>query len=286
MDVRNRLMLLAAALLLASPLPLCAQGVLIVHNHDHVWLPRPIRRPTPPPVSYKIKELSVNARIKDQVAQVQVGQSFVNTGSRQMEVSFVFPLPYDGAVDELTFMVDGKEYSAQLLPAKQARSIYEGYIRRNQDPALLEWMGTGMFKTSVFPVPPGAERKVTLEYSQLLRKDHALTDFLFPLSTAKYTSQAVEKISIRAAIESTAKIKSVYSPTHSIDVKRSDNLSSALRICGVYTEESTGERVNWKVHRTPIGMTLFIAVGVMAGMFGLGAFIDIGVEGWSRHERG
>jgi uncharacterized membrane protein YfcA len=55
------------------------------------------------------------------------------------------------------------------------------------------------------------------------------------------------------------------------DVGRSDNLASALRIFGVYTEESTGEEVNWKVHRTPIGMVLFVGVGIMAGMFGLGA---------------
>jgi len=88
-----------------------AQGVLVVIDRPEP-LPRPIihPRPTPPPSSYKIKELSVNARITDQVAQVQVGQSFVNTGSRQMEVAFVFPLPYDGAVDRLTFMVDGDVY--------------------------------------------------------------------------------------------------------------------------------------------------------------------------------
>jgi len=55
------------------------------------------------------------------------------------------------------------------------------------------------------------------------------------------------------------------------DVPRSDNLSSALRICGVYTEESTGEKINWKIHRTPAGLFLFIGVGFMAGMFGLGA---------------
>ena len=79
-------------------------------------------------------------------------------------------------------MIDGKEFDAKLLAAEEARRIYEGYIRRNQDPALLEWMGSGMFRTSVFPVPPGAERKVTLRYNQLLRKDHRLTDFLFPLA--------------------------------------------------------------------------------------------------------
>ncbi len=203
--------------------PVFGQGLLVVHNSDQpVPLPRPIIGPGPaqPPMSYKIKELTVQARVTDQIARTQVSQSFVNTGSRQMEVSFVFPLPYDGAIDRLTFMVDGKEYEAKLLPAKEAREIYEGYIRRNQDPALLEWIGTGMFRTSVFPVPPGAERNVTLQYSQLLRKDRQLTDFLFPLSTAKYTSQPVEDVTFDVAIQSTDEIKSVYSPTHSIDVQR------------------------------------------------------------------
>ena len=55
------------------------------------------------------------------------------------------------------------------------------------------------------------------------------------------------------------------------EVRQADNLSSALRICGVYTEESTGDVINWKIHRTPAGLLLFVFVGVMAGMFGLGA---------------
>jgi Ca-activated chloride channel family protein len=212
--------LLIAALLAASAQ---GQGLLVVRNtSERVPLPRPSIRPLPtPPMSYKIKELGVHARVVDQVARVQVSQSFVNTGSRQMEVAFIFPLPYDGAIDSLTFLVDGKEFPAKLLPAEEARKIYEEHIRRNQDPALLEWIGTGMFQTSVFPVPPGAERKVTLHYNQLLRKDHDLTDFLFPLGTAKYTSKPVEKVEIRVSIESAIKIKAVYSPTHEINVKRS-----------------------------------------------------------------
>jgi Ca-activated chloride channel family protein len=197
-----------------------AQGVLVVmHPREPVPLPRPMPREMPP-MSYKIKELAVNARLLDQVARVQVSQSFVNTGSQQMEVSFVFPLPYEGAIDQLTFLVDGKEIPGKLMSAKDARSIYEGHVRRNRDPALLEWIGTGMFQTSVFPVPPGAERKVTLRYSQLLRKDRGLTDFLFPLSTAKYTSAAVEKVEITANIESSIDIKGVFSPTHPIEIKR------------------------------------------------------------------
>jgi uncharacterized protein len=55
------------------------------------------------------------------------------------------------------------------------------------------------------------------------------------------------------------------------EVPQADNLSSALRICGVYTEGSTGQEINWKVHRTPLGLLTFIIIGFMAGMFGLGA---------------
>jgi uncharacterized membrane protein YfcA len=55
------------------------------------------------------------------------------------------------------------------------------------------------------------------------------------------------------------------------DVPQADRLSSALRICGVYQEASTGEIIDWKVHRTPLGLALFVLIGIMAGMFGLGA---------------
>nr|HID58461.1 sulfite exporter TauE/SafE family protein [Desulfobacterales bacterium] len=55
------------------------------------------------------------------------------------------------------------------------------------------------------------------------------------------------------------------------DVPQADRLSSALRIYGVYREESTGHVINWKIHRTPLGLCLFVIIGIMAGMFGLGA---------------
>jgi hypothetical protein len=42
-------------------------------------------------------------------------------------------------------------------------------------------------------------------------------------------------------------------------------------MAGAYLEPSTGENIEWKTHRTLPGLILFIAIGVMAGMFGLGA---------------
>lgn len=55
------------------------------------------------------------------------------------------------------------------------------------------------------------------------------------------------------------------------EVKQADALSTALRINGIYYEASTGQTVNWQVHRTKQGLATFVIIGVMAGMFGLGA---------------
>ncbi len=55
------------------------------------------------------------------------------------------------------------------------------------------------------------------------------------------------------------------------EVKETDGLAKMLGIHGVYTDISTHEEVEWKVHRTPMGLGLFVIIGIMAGMFGLGA---------------
>jgi len=255
-------------ILLALPALVLAQGVLVVidpavqvrlprphyyyppwpHPHPYVPPPRPV-----PLASYKIKELDVNVRLVDQVARVQVSQTFENTGSRPLEVSFVFPLPYDGAVDQLTLLVDGKEYPAELLDAAKARQLYEEIVRKNQDPALLEWLGTGLFKTSVFPVPPGGKRTVSLRYSQICRKQDGLTDFLFPLSTAKYTSDAGEKVSFRVTIDSREKIKNVYSPTHNVDISRADQQHATVTYEVKNSVPATDFRLLYDVGRGKLG---------------------------------
>ncbi len=61
--------------------------------------------------------------------------------------------------------------------------------------------------------------------------------------------------------------KNVDKPT----VMRQDALGMALGIQGAYLEPSSGEVVEWKTHRTLPGLLLFILIGIMAGMFGLGA---------------
>lgn len=55
------------------------------------------------------------------------------------------------------------------------------------------------------------------------------------------------------------------------EVKESDKLSQILQISGIFYDPSIGKEVEWKIHRTPIGLGFFILIGIIAGLFGLGA---------------
>ena len=53
----------------------------------------------------------------------------------------------------------------KLLAADKARSIYEGYVRQNKDPALLEWQRGGRFELRIFPIPKRGSRRIVLAYT-------------------------------------------------------------------------------------------------------------------------
>jgi len=54
-------------------------------------------------------------------------------------------------------------------------------------------------------------------------------------------------------------------------VPRPDALSQALALNGIFVDRATGQTVQWQVHRTLPGLAVFAGIGVLAGMFGIGA---------------
>src|SRR6516225_10071806 len=170
------------------------------------------RRPTMPIArAYEIREVAIDARVRDQVAEVQVSQTFHNPGSVQIESEFLFPLPEDGAVQNFVLLVDGRELPGRLMNKDEARRIYEEIVRTKRDPALLEYMGRGLYRTSVFPIPPGADRKVTMRYSQVCKRDRDRVEFSFPFGTQKFTAKPIERLVLHVDIRSRDPIKTVYS---------------------------------------------------------------------------
>jgi uncharacterized membrane protein YfcA len=54
-------------------------------------------------------------------------------------------------------------------------------------------------------------------------------------------------------------------------VESPDRLSQSLHLYGVFRDSSSGNEISWHAHRTPLGIILFVFIGIIAGMFGLGA---------------
>jgi uncharacterized membrane protein YfcA len=82
---------------------------------------------------------------------------------------------------------------------------------------------------------------------------------------------AVVEIALGATILAIAILMWLSRRSEFPQVPRADAWSAALGIGGVYHDAASGVRDQWKVHRTPIGLLIFVAIGVLAGMFGLGA---------------
>ena len=210
--IRGRSIGLVAAIILMNPLLVSTKGQGIVID----------RRPgVPISHSYEIREVAIDARVRDQIAEVQVSQTFHNPGSFQLETEFLFPLPEEGAIQNFVLMVDGRELPGRLLPKDEARRIYEDIVRSKRDPALLEYMGRGLYRTSVFPIPPGADRKVTMRYTQLCKRDRDIVEFSYPLSTQKFTAKPIQRLIVQTSIQSKDPIKSVYCPSDDARIDRS-----------------------------------------------------------------
>jgi Ca-activated chloride channel family protein len=116
--------------------------------------------------------------------------------------------------------VDGDRLEGQLLARDEARRIYEDIVRRRRDPALLEYVGRNAFQASVYPIPPGGERRIELEYSQVLPVDNGLVEYVYPLNTEKFSARPLEDVVVNVSVRSNDPIKAVYSPSHDVDVVR------------------------------------------------------------------
>jgi Ca-activated chloride channel family protein len=189
------------------------------HPHPpHPWPrpPRPINRFLP----LEVREHHVNVSIKGQVATTSIDQVFFNPSGQRLEGTYIFPIPEGAQIDKFQMDVNGEMTAAELLDAKKARSIYEAIVRKAKDPALMEYSNQGMFKVRIFPIEPRKEKRIKIKYTQLLKRDGRITEYIYPLNTEKFSSRPIKSVSIKVDIGSKDELKSIYSPSHEIETSR------------------------------------------------------------------
>lgn len=227
----------------------------------------------PPGVNLSVKYHRVTVNINDQIVQTEVDQVFLNdTEIDSVEGIYIFPLPKDASFSDFSMFVDGEELHAEIFDADSARAIYENIVRRNRDPALLEYLDRDLFRARVYPIRANGEKRIKISYSELLSYDSDIYRYLYPLSTEKFSSKPLEDVSITVTLTSANPIKTIYSPSHPIVVQKIDDYNVTITYADenvkpdrdfilYYTVSSDDIGMNIMTHNPPAedGFYLFMA---------------------------
>lgn len=192
-------------------------------------LPRPCPEPVPrcPTVAdSRIERLTSTVRIRlaDGVLRYDIEEEFINRGGLVGEADYLFPLPSGAAFQDLALEINGEMTTGETMDAREARRIYEEIVRRQKDPALVEWMGYGLLRTRIFPIAPGERKRVQVRYQMVAhREGDALRVDHFQGGRTRSGIDARERREGRARLTLTypsgGGYGRAYSPTHDLRVE-------------------------------------------------------------------
>ena len=165
----------------------------------------------------RIEAVEARVLVREQVATTTLDVRLHNPGTRQAEAVLLLPVPPDSAVSGFAFQGASLEPTAQLLRHDEARRTYDSIVARLKDPALLEFAGYDLIRSSVFPVPAHGNQAVRITYEHLLSSVDSRVDYSMPRSDSL---AARVPWTYRAEIISGAHIDAVYSPSHAMQMTR------------------------------------------------------------------
>jgi Ca-activated chloride channel family protein len=178
----------------------------------------------------QITGVAAEVRILQQVATTTMDVALANPTNRIQEAEMLIPVPEGAVVRSFTFEGSSKEPTAKLLPKAEAQSIYRSIVAKLRDPALLEFAGYSVIRSSVFPISAGGKQRVRITYEHVLKADGNRIDYVLPRSESFEASAIPWTISLR--ITASSPISAVYSPSHQVSVEHSGNQQARVTTAG------------------------------------------------------
>ena len=161
----------------------------------------------------QITQVIATVDIIDQVATTTLEFHLSNPTRTRQEAEIIMPVPDKAVIRSFSFEGPAKEPTARILTEEEARRIYQQLVSKIKDPALLEFIGYNLIRSSVFPVEPGGTQKIRLTYEHILEKDGNRIDYILPRSEM-LDYRVSWKISCK--IRSAKPLSTVYSPSHNL----------------------------------------------------------------------
>ncbi|HET8783549.1 MAG TPA: VIT and VWA domain-containing protein, partial [Pyrinomonadaceae bacterium] len=152
---------------------------------------------------------------------------FRNDTNFVLEGTYFFPIPETASIAEFAIWDGDRRLVGEVRSREEARRIYDEIVRRQRDPGLLEYAGKDLFQASIFPIPARSDKKLEITYTQVVRAEGGTVSYRYPLGLGRQTAE-IGTVSGRVEFESREPMRNVYSPTHTIDVKRHSDRRSLV----------------------------------------------------------
>lgn len=128
-----------------------------------------------------LKHTDVQAQLSGSLVRATVTQEFHNPYSDKIEAVYVFPLPQNAAVDDLTMQVGERTIKGKIKRREEARAVYEAARQAGQVASLLDQERPNIFTQAVANIAPGAAVKITISYVEYLKYEDGSYEFMFPM---------------------------------------------------------------------------------------------------------
>ena len=130
---------------------------------------------------FTLQHTKVDIEVTGFMQAVTVTQTFSNPFSSPVEAIYVFPLPDDSAVHDMTMTAGNRVIRANIQKRAVARQQYETAKAQGKRAALLDQERPNIFTQSVANLLPGEQVTITLQYVAPLRYDDGIYTLNFPM---------------------------------------------------------------------------------------------------------
>lgn len=128
-----------------------------------------------------LKHTAVKAEISGFISRVVVTQEFHNPFKEKIEAVYIFPLPQNAAVDDMTMSIGERTVKGKILPREEAKAVYDAAKSSGKVASLLDQERPNIFTQSVANILPGDEIKITISYVETLKYEEGAYEFVFPM---------------------------------------------------------------------------------------------------------
>ncbi|MEO6210428.1 MAG: VIT domain-containing protein, partial [Gemmatimonadaceae bacterium] len=116
----------------------------------------------------QLTRVDAKAVVQGPLAFTELHLYFHNPEDRTREGTFAITLPAGAAVSRFGMELNGQMQEAEIVEKAMARRVYDDFLHRRQDPALLEKGAGNQFTAKVFPIFGKADKHLVISFSQEL----------------------------------------------------------------------------------------------------------------------